>query len=77
MTRVTLALFACDDPLAMRETDRGRIGPSPMFHLSFPGCAADKSSPPARAMDVTWLDSRADASPSGFPTKGFHTGVCA
>lgn len=57
MTRVTLALFAFDDPGGgtRDERNRGRIGPSPMFHLSFPGCAADKSSP--RDMDVTWVDS--------------------
>lgn len=76
MARVTVVLFACVDPRPHSQWEKrgARSGPFPMFHLSFPGCAADKS-PSTTWMwpGSTWtlmrhpLDSRQKGS----------TGVCA
>lgn len=58
--------------MTQRERERERVRPSPMFHLSFPGCTADKSS----SMTWMWPDCLdGDASPAGALTKEFHRRV--
>lgn len=74
MTRVTVILFACVDPRPhLQWQKRGEKWTfSHVPPLISWLCSWQK---PQHDMDVTWVDLYADASPSGFPTKGFHRRV--